>query len=101
MSTTLVPPSYYVVTPRGQRALLYATVADAAAAIVLLAPTPATVTATTGNRSRSLSQAELTELGQRIRAFRLSRDGAVTVDGALTSALHRGRRARTTEPDGS
>jgi hypothetical protein len=71
MSTTLVPPSYYVVKPKGQPARRYRTVADAAAAIVQLAPTLATVGVVTGSRRRSLTDAELRELGRRVRTCRL------------------------------
>lgn len=63
MTTTLVPPSYYVVKPNGQPPRHYRTVADAAAAIVLIAPTPTTVEVLTGSRRRSLTDTELRELG--------------------------------------
>ena len=72
MSTTLVPPSYYVVKPGGRPARLYNTLTEVAAAIYLLAPTPATVSALTGSRRRSLTDAELHDLGQSLRAVRLS-----------------------------
>ena len=71
MSTTLVPPSYYVVNARGLRASVYKTVSDAAAAIFTLAPLPTTVMAVTGSRHRSLTATELRELGRSVRACRL------------------------------
>jgi hypothetical protein len=71
MSTTLVPPSYYVVKPRGGTARVFPTIAQAATAIVALARTPATVSAITGRRTRSLTDTELRELRQRVRAHRL------------------------------
>ena len=71
MSTTLVPPSSYVVDPRGRPARLYNTLSEVAAAIYLLAPTPATVSAVTGSRHRSLTDAELRDLGRDVRALRL------------------------------
>ena len=77
MSTTLVPPSYYVVEARGLRPRGYETVADAAAAIFNLAPLPTTVMAVTGSRRRSLSEAELRELGRGVRACRLFADRAL------------------------
>ena len=71
MSTTLVPPSYYVVKPRGRPARLYNTLTEVAAAIYLIARTPATVSAVTGSRRRSLTDAELRDLGRDVRALRL------------------------------
>jgi hypothetical protein len=73
MSTTLVPPNYYVVKPRGRPARLYDTLTEVAMAIYLLARTPATVSALTGSRRRSLTDAELRDLGREVRAFRLHR----------------------------
>jgi 1-acyl-sn-glycerol-3-phosphate acyltransferase len=48
VSTTLVPPSYYLVDPRGRPARLCNTLTEVAAAIHPLARTPATVSAVTG-----------------------------------------------------
>jgi hypothetical protein len=47
MSTTLIPPAFYVVKPRGRPVRAYATVKDAANALVLLGSLPATVGAIT------------------------------------------------------
>ncbi len=77
VSTTLVPPSYYEVGPNGKPSHLYRTIADAAWAVVQLAPTAAAVSAVTGSRRRSLTDTELRELGQQVRARRLL---AVRVD---------------------
>jgi len=71
MSTTLVPPSYYVVAAPGIRARAFETVAEAAAAIFDLAPMPTMVTAVTGSRRRNLTEPELRELGRSVRARRL------------------------------
>jgi len=71
MSTTLVPPSRYLVEPHGRPARLYNTLPEVAAAIYLLAPRPATVSAVTGSRRRSLTDAELHDLGQAVRSLRL------------------------------
>jgi uroporphyrinogen-III synthase len=71
MSTTLVPPSYYVVKPRGRPPRLYSTLREVAGAIYTLARTPATVSAITGSRRRSLTDVELRDLGREVRAVRL------------------------------
>ena len=71
MSTTLVPPSYYVVKPHGLPARLYNTLSEVAAAIYLLARMPANVSALTGSRRRSLTDAELHDLGRDLGAVRL------------------------------
>ena len=71
MSTTLVPPSYYIVKPRGQAARRYPTVAQAASAMAQLALTPTAIGAITGNRTRSLTDSELRQLGRHVRAHRL------------------------------
>ena len=83
--------------------------ADAAAAIILLVPTPATVTAMTGNRRRSLTQAELsTAIANNNRAIPTAVPARRRIYPQrsrpvlpLTSALHRGRGAQITEPGGS
>jgi len=71
VSTTLVPPSYYIVKPRGRPARVYNTLTEVAAAIYTLASTPATVSAMTGSRRRSLTHVELRDLGHDVRAVRL------------------------------
>jgi hypothetical protein len=73
VSTTLVPPVYYVVQPRDGRAQLHRTIANAAAALSLYhsASRSAEVFAVTGTRRRSLTQLELRELGRYVRAWRL------------------------------
>lgn len=71
MGTTLVPPSYHVVKPRGRRERDYRTVADAAAATVKLVPIPAIVSASAARARRSLTETELRELGRNVRAWRL------------------------------
>ena len=85
MSTTLVPPSRYLVQSHGRPPRLYNTLPEVAAAIYLLAPRPATVSAMTGSRRRSLTDAELHDLGQAVRSLRL--------DTRSTSSAVR-RRAR-------
>ena len=70
MSTTHVPPTYYIVEPQGHPARQYNTLTEAAAAVYLLAPAPATVSALTGSR-RSLTDVELHDLGQDVRSIRL------------------------------
>jgi len=72
-SVSLVPPSYHVVKPQGQTARVFPTVAQAATAIVGLGPTPATVSAMTGRRTRNLTGSELHELGELVRASRRRR----------------------------
>jgi len=81
MSTALLPPTYYVVKPRGQAARHYLTVAQAATAIAQLAPTPTTMSAITGSRTRSLTETELRELRQCVRAYRLHAGWARREDG--------------------
>jgi hypothetical protein len=71
MGTTLVPPSYYVVKPRGWPERRYRTVVDAAAAIVTLVPIPVIVSASTAGGRRSLTETELRELGRNVRVWRL------------------------------
>ena len=71
MSTTLIPPTYYVVKPHGHSGQILPTIAQAASAIVRLAPTPVAVSALTGSRTRSLSDAELRDLGNSVRFLRL------------------------------
>jgi hypothetical protein len=73
VSTTLVPPSYYMVQPCGGRAQLHRTIANAATALSLYhsASTAADVYAVTGTRQRSLTESELRELGRQVRAWRL------------------------------
>jgi hypothetical protein len=70
MSTTLVPPSYYIVKPRGQAARQYLTVGQAAIALSWLAPTPTVIGVITGKRTRSLTDRELRELARHVRAHR-------------------------------
>jgi hypothetical protein len=83
VSTTLVPPSYYVVTRRGRPARLYNTLTEVAAAIYLLAPTPATISALTGTRRRRLTDAELHDLGQDVHSLRLhTRNASSVIAGA-------------------
>lgn len=71
MGTTLVPPSHYVVKPRGWSARRYRTVADAAAAIVQLVPIPVSVSVATAGSQRSLTDTELCDPGRNVRACRL------------------------------
>jgi hypothetical protein len=92
VSTTLIPPSYYVVKPRGLPARVYNTLSEVAVAIYLLARTPATVSALTGSRRRSLSDAALHDLGRHLRAVRLHPDEA-TPAAAVTS-IHKRRVLR-------
>ena len=70
MSSTLVPPSYYEVGDNGKRPQPYRTIVEAAWAVVHR-PSTAAVTAVTGDRRRSLTDVELRELGQHVRAWRL------------------------------
>lgn len=71
MSTTLLPPTYYLVRPRGGRSQAFPTVAQAAGALVQFVPVPVTVSAVTGMRARSLTESELTELRAHVRRARL------------------------------
>ena len=86
VSTTLIPPSYYVVEPRGHAARVYNTLTDVAAAIYLLAPTPATISALTGTRRRSLTDAELHDLGQDVRSLRLHTRNPSSVTAAARAS---------------
>jgi hypothetical protein len=70
MSTTLLPPTYYVVKPSRRKPLLFPTVAQAAVAIITLVPTSVRVSVMIGIRTRTLTDAELRELGQQMRAYR-------------------------------
>ncbi|MGO9495227.1 MAG: hypothetical protein ACLQA5_00700 [Solirubrobacteraceae bacterium] len=89
MSTTLVPPSYYLVDPRGRPARLSNTLPEVAAAIYPLARTPATVSAVTASRRRSLTDAELCDLGRAVRARRLQ---ACTTSSAIAAGpVHQAR----------
>ena len=83
MSTTVIRPTYYVVEPRGHAARRYHTLTEVAAAIYLLAPTPATISAFTGTRRRSLTDAEQHDLGQDVRSLRLhTRNASSVIAGA-------------------
>jgi hypothetical protein len=62
MSTALEPPSYYRVTPEGESAREFRTVAEMAAPVARLSRRPVTVSVVTGYRRRSLTQPELLEL---------------------------------------
>jgi len=84
MSTTLVPPSYYIVERRGQPARTCNTLAEAARAICVLAPRPATVSVLTGRRRRRLTDAELHDVVQVVRSLRLhtsNKRSAIAVAG--------------------
>jgi len=70
MSTTLVPPTHYIVKQPGRSARVVKTIAQAAGAVVILGPTPAEVIAITGARTRRLTPAEQNELQTHIRAQR-------------------------------
>jgi hypothetical protein len=72
MSTTLMPPTYYVVRPQGLPAYVYETVREAAGALHALAPTAAEVYVMTGRKRRSLSDHELRQMGRHVRARRLA-----------------------------
>jgi hypothetical protein len=72
MSTTLMPPTYYVVRPQGLPAYIYQTVREAAAALHELAPTATAVYVMTGRKRRSLSEHELRQVGRHLRARRLA-----------------------------
>ena len=76
MSTTLVPPSYYVVRAQARPPRVCRNVADAAVAVLWLAPGPTTVRIVTGRRPRKLTAWELRELARAIRDLRLRRAGA-------------------------
>ena len=71
VSTTLIPPMFYVVKPRGRPARVYLTITDAAAAIVVLGSPLAAVGVVTGRRSRRLTDRELPESARHIRARQL------------------------------
>ena len=105
MSTTLVPPTYYVVKPRGQAARIFLTTAQAATAIVGLGPTPTAVSAITGRRTRTLTHAELRELRQHVRAHHLASDegkrpgGRPGSAGAVVDPRHDEHRTRRVPKD--
>jgi hypothetical protein len=101
VSTTLIPPTFYVVKPRGRSAQVYATAADAASAIVLLGSSPAAVGAVTGRRARDLTDTELYELERHAGARRLSSSrgsGANAVDGGWR--VHRVNLSRGSVDEG-
>jgi len=66
-----------VVKARGLTTRVFVTLAQAATAIVQLAPTPATVNVITGRRTRRLTDSELRELGQHVRACAGTREQQV------------------------
>jgi hypothetical protein len=69
MSTTLIPPSFYVVKAPARPARLYATAAEAAAAIAVLGSTPVAVGVATGARTRGLTESERHDLDRRILGY--------------------------------
>jgi hypothetical protein len=81
MSTTLVPPTCYVVRPRGESPRVFPTIARAAAELVMLGPTAATVSVAIGARARSLTQQELGELRLCVSAIRRPAPAAVAQPG--------------------
>jgi hypothetical protein len=58
MSTSLLPPTWYVVKSHSQTLRVFPTIAQVAIALVMLCPTPAAVGAITGSRTRSLTETE-------------------------------------------
>jgi pseudouridine-5'-phosphate glycosidase len=88
VSTTLIPPTFYVVKPPGRPGCVYATIADAAGAIVMLGSSPAAVGAVTGRRARGLTESELNELERHVGARRVSSSRKLG-----TGAVERGWRA--------
>lgn len=66
MSTTLVPPTYYVVKPYGQAPRVFTTVAQAATALTGLGDKPTSIRVITGSRVRRLNQREISELRSRL-----------------------------------
>ena len=83
MSTTLVPPSYYLLTPRGHTARRYESLSQVAVAL-RLARSPTTVCAVTGNRLRSLTDAELRDLGRHVQAIRIRARRASAVQAVVS-----------------
>ena len=79
-----------MVKPRGQTARVFPTIGQAATAIIMLPPTPTTVSAITGVRSRSLTDSELRELRQRVRAHRRPAGKATTDERRYSRSLPRG-----------
>ena len=71
MSTTLVPPSYYVVKPPGQPAHTYRTVAEMAAAMYWFGRTRVAVGAVMGTQHRRFTDSELRELRRELRGREL------------------------------
>jgi hypothetical protein len=93
LSITLVPPNYYVIEPYGKPARLYRTKGQAAAALRPLAGSLATVSALTGSRPRTLTAAELRELGQLVRARRLhARNGTLDRTRSIIHCGENGER---------
>ncbi|MGA3362743.1 MAG: hypothetical protein ABSD82_12025 [Solirubrobacteraceae bacterium] len=101
MSTTLMPPTYYVVRPQGLPAYIYETVREAAGALHELAPTAAAVYVTTGRKRRSLSEHELRQFGRHLRARRLATATSGVAEVSALSAVsgrHRAAAAAGTTP---
>jgi hypothetical protein len=97
MSTTLMPPTYYVVRPQGLPAYIYETVREAAGALHELAPTAAAVYVMTGRKRRSLSEHELRLVGRHLRARRLATTTSGGGDVSAVSAVSGPRRAAPVE----
>jgi len=92
MSTTLVPPSLYAVRPSGRPAQVYETTAQAAAALLSIAPAAGVVYALTGGHPRSLSDVELRQVGRHLRARRLALAAANAVPATPTEVRAPQRR---------
>ena len=69
MSTTLLPPSHYVVRSRDHGPHTFPTLTQAAAELIRLDRIPVAVNAVNGIRARPLNDSERRELGQRVRAI--------------------------------
>ncbi len=67
MRSNIAPFTYYVVKPHGQTARVFASLAQASAAIMRLGPTPVDVSAIAGRRRRSLTVSELREVRELCR----------------------------------
>ena len=101
VSTTVVPPSYYVVKARGLTTRVFVTLAQAATAIVQLAPTPATLNVITGRRTRRLTDSELREFGECVRACAGTREQQVQAIRSRHDEHLRPRRPGQRQPGSS
>lgn len=71
MSTTMVPPSEFVIESPGRRPRAYRTIEGLAAGVMISRHVPGAISVRTGSRHRRLHGREREELERQLRGYRL------------------------------